>query len=88
MTESYVSRSVWGRMLARVEEIMAVYGSRDVPVRWETVRENAFNDPSHDNVLHHGYFIANRSNAQVWPPPRLPWTFIIQPPKIKMKCVV
>lgn len=39
--------------------------SRDVPVRWETVRENAFNDPSHDNVLHHGYFIANRKNAQV-----------------------
>ncbi len=29
------------------------------------MRENAFNDPSHDNVLHHGYFIANRNNAQV-----------------------
>ncbi|KAK9901697.1 hypothetical protein WJX75_008839 [Coccomyxa subellipsoidea] len=46
------------------EHLVGGWYMRDVPVRWETVRENAFNDPSHDNVLHHGYFIANRSNAQ------------------------
>ncbi|BDA42255.1 Pheophorbide a oxygenase, chloroplastic [Coccomyxa sp. Obi] len=46
------------------ENLVGGWYMRDVPVRWETVRENAFNDPSHDNVLHHGYFIADRNNAQ------------------------
>jgi hypothetical protein len=27
---------------------------RDIPVSWFAARENAFNDPSHEIVLHHG----------------------------------
>lgn len=27
---------------------------RDIPVSWFAARENAFNDPGHETVLHHG----------------------------------
>ena len=37
-----------------------------MPVSWATVRENAFNDPSHDAILHHGYFgFDDRRDAEV-----------------------
>jgi hypothetical protein len=28
--------------------------NRDIPVSWFAARENAFNDPGHETVLHHG----------------------------------
>lgn len=39
-----------------------LYGCRDIPVAYIANKENSFNDPSHDTVLHH-WWAGNRDYA-------------------------
>lgn len=45
--------------------MVALHTHRDMPYPWLAAKENAYNDPSHDAVLHHGVSaFANRARAQ------------------------